>query len=139
MWTREALSALFGRPQLFRPRHLVKEPLWAVSSAEEPSFPCPAKQTTACSASPPPQPRIPPAEGTCSGFSPDQLERLIFAAWPAEPLTGLTTWKTKNTKQKRREQTEGGHYRPLSSHALCHIRNCSHRVNPARSTARPLD
>lgn len=48
----------------------------------------------------------------------------------------LTTWNTKNTKQKRREQTEGGHYRPLSSHALCHIRNCSHRVNPARSTAR---
>lgn len=51
--------------------------------------------------------------------------------------TPLTTRHAQNdTRQKRREQTEGGHYRPLSSHALCHIRNCSHRVNPARSTAR---
>lgn len=60
--------------------------------------------------------------GTCSG---SRLER---------PL--LPPGTHNDTRQKRREQTEVGHYRPLSSHALCHIRNCSHRVNPARSTAR---
>lgn len=52
-------------------------------------------------------------------------------------LTVITPEKAP--KKEKREQAEGGHYRQLASHALCHICNPLHRVNTVRRPARPLN